>query len=70
MAMVCVYGSGECDGCMRCQAERRENVIAVCPCCREEVRAYEDRYEFPDGDIVHEDCARDYIREHYYRKGE
>ena len=70
MAMTCVYGSGECDGCMRCQTERKNSILGTCEFCGQPVHTYDDRYEFPDDVILHEDCGLDYIQTHYYCKGD
>lgn len=70
MAMLCCRGSRECDGCCDCQAEKQDKVAGRCACCGEPVMKYEDRYELPDDDIVHDDCILDYIREHFFKYGE
>lgn len=70
MAMICVHGSGECDGCMKCQPEHEPNVVGFCVHCGEPIYSDENRYEFSDVETVHDECAVEYIREHYYRKGE
>lgn len=70
MAMVCVTGCRECDGCCDCQEPRQEDILGRCSVCGDPVLAYEDRYEFPDGEIVHDDCALEYIRKNFFRAGE
>lgn len=40
---------------------RPGEATAKCAQCGEPVYAHEDRYEFPDGATVHEDCGLDYI---------
>lgn len=59
MSLPCVTLARECDGCMACQ--RPGDATAKCAQCGEPVYAHEDRYEFPDGATVHEDCGLDYI---------
>lgn len=67
MALTCIMGRGECDGCMDCQEPKTEDVIATCAQCSEPVHSYDDRYELPDGEIVHDDCALDYINRYRVR---
>lgn len=69
MAMICISGGRECDGCMRCQEQSEPEPIGCCAHCDEPVYSDDDRYEFPDGEIVHDYCAEDYIRAHYYKEG-
>lgn len=69
MAMTCIKGSGECNGCMRCQDPRPQDIAGTCPVCDEPVLTGEDRYIFPDGEIVHDDCAMEFIREHFFQAG-
>lgn len=45
MAMVCISGARECDGCMMCRSE----LEPCCPCCGSE--DYEVRY-IQDGDWI------------------
>lgn len=44
-------------------------IAGECAQCGEPVYLAEDRYEFPDGDIVHDDCMIEFVRDHYYRNG-
>ena len=46
MAMVCIRGGSECDGCMDCQEQQEY----YCPICGEEVT--ETVYVSNDGEIV------------------
>lgn len=69
MAMTCINGSRECCGCMACQGPRAGSVLGDCAKCGEPVLTMEDRYEFPDGEIVHEDCALEFIRDNYHIRG-
>ena len=58
MALVCVNGAKECDGCMRCQP-----APPPCPCCGSE--DYEVRY-IQEGDWIGCDsCTRE---ENYYQE--
>lgn len=70
MAMVCVTGSRECDGCMACHEPRQNASLGDCAQCGEPVLSGDDRYKFPDGEIVHDDCVLDFIRANYYTRGE
>lgn len=46
MAMTCIYGGKECDGCMECKEEKEY----YCPVCGELVE--ETLYVSTDGEIV------------------
>lgn len=70
MAMTCIHGARECDGCMACQEPGHGSVLENCAQCGEPVSSGESRYQFPDGEIVHEDCAMDFIRANYHIQGE
>lgn len=70
MALACENGNRECDGCGRCFEANPYRIIALCAVCDEPVLGCEDRYEFPSGEIVHDDCVMDYIRENYFRRGD
>lgn len=61
MAMVCVKGCRECDGCGAC--EREPEGIGVCEYCGETIYAYETHYDIY-GELVHEDCLREWAEEH------
>lgn len=52
MAMICVSGCRECDGCGMCDKE--SEVIGYCVVCDEAIYAGEEYYGF-DGDLVHDD---------------
>lgn len=69
MAMVCISGAGECDGCMKCQGPSQEPVAGICGWCGEPVFTTEARYEFPDGNVTHDDCVLDFINKHYRKMG-
>ena len=69
MAMICVRGSGECDGCMNCQKDHEDSILGICEFCGQPVHTYDAHYEFPDDVILHDDCVLDYVRKHYYRNG-
>lgn len=62
--MLCVKGGRECDGCMRCQVE--PETVVKCAQCGEDIYADEDRYEI-DGEIIHEDCLRDWAEKYRVR---
>ena len=68
MAMICRTGARECDGCGRCM-EPVGKSIGACAKCGENVMPSDDRYEFPGGEIVHDDCVIEFIRAHYYCPG-
>ena len=70
MALACRYGGRECDGCGRCMEVDAHRVVAICEHCGEAVLSGEPRYEFPDGEVVHDDCVIGYVRERYHRDGE
>lgn len=67
MAMICVSGCRECDGCMMCQSQGA--TVTTCAECGEPIYEGEDYYNFPDDEAVHDDCVLDYIREHYLIRG-
>ena len=46
MALSCISGARECDGCMKCQEEKRH----FCPKCGEEV--FDTLYTLDDGTVV------------------
>lgn len=51
-------------GCPERQLDPPENaqpIVDVCCVCKEDIYAGETYFDF-DGDMVHEDCASDYIR--------
>ena len=70
MALACRNGSRECDGCGRCMEIKPQRVVAICKYCGEAILSGEPRYEFPDGEVVHDDCVIGYVRERYHRGGE
>ena len=61
MAMICVNGCRECDGCGACDVK---NSSTICAWCGEPISQNENHYNF-DGDIVHYDCMRDYVQENF-----
>ena len=67
MATICINGVRECDACMACQSEPA--FVGECEHCGKPIPAYEDHYQLPDGELLHEDCARDYLREHFLVPG-
>ena len=69
MAMTCINGSRECSGCQQCNELPRADVVGHCAQCGEEVYSWEGRYEFPGGEIVHDDCMLDFVRRDFYRAG-
>lgn len=44
-------------------------IAGECALCGEPVYLAEDRYEFPDGEIVHDDCMIEFVRDHYFQHG-
>ena len=57
MAMYCVKGKGECDGCMACQVSEE---LATCAECHEPIEYGEAHYNFGGGELIHEDCLHDW----------
>ena len=57
MAMACVTGGRECNGCGCCQPEAE--IVGKCAACGEPVFADEDRYNV-EGEFIHEDCLHDW----------
>lgn len=57
MAMACIHGNRECDGCMMCQAEPKQ--IGVCAECGDPIYDGECRYEIQD-ELIHGDCLYDW----------
>lgn len=49
MAMTCIYGGKECDGCTACQ---KDEDIFKCPCCGIELGYTEDLFIDKSGDVV------------------
>ncbi len=45
MALLCVRGSGECSGCMKCQ---KQKAVYECDCCGEEIYENEKYYQVDD----------------------
>ncbi len=48
---------------------RKKNVFCRCDACDAEILIGEEYFDF-DGDIVCEDCERDYVRKNYRRCAE
>lgn len=63
MAMHCVSGSRECDGCMKCYEGAH---IGNCENCSDPILAGEDHYNI-DGVILHEDCLWDWAEQFMVR---
>ena len=58
MGYICIYGSGECSGCMNC----KPNPHYYCPVCGKEV--YDTVFVDNSGDVIGcENCAQ--IKEPY-----
>ena len=57
MALTCVTGGRECDGCQRCIPE--PEAVDICAECKEPVFGWEDRYNI-EGEIIHDDCLIDW----------
>lgn len=62
MAMICVSGCRECDGCGRC--EKESEVIGYCAHCDEPIYEGEDYYDIEGDVILHEDCLTDWARQY------
>lgn len=45
-------------------------IAGECALCGEPVYLAEDRYEFPDGEIVHDDCMIKFVRREFFKDGE
>ncbi len=56
MAMSCVHGGKACDGCMSCQVSEE---LGVCAECGEAIAYGEDYYDI-EGELLHEDCLREW----------
>lgn len=59
MAMVCINGVSECEGCMKCY---KENQIGNCEQCSEPIFEGETYFDF-DGELVHEGCLKDWTEQ-------
>lgn len=57
MAMICVNGCRECDGCGACQKDPAP--LGYCVTCGEAIVFGDDYYEI-DGELIHEDCLTDW----------
>lgn len=64
MAMICVTGGSECDGCCRCHIEPR--TVAVCDVCHEPIYVGDDHYSIED-ETIHEDCLHDWAKQYFVR---
>lgn len=60
MALGCVHGSRECNGCMRCQYVKRYKV-GNCEHCSDVIYKDDNYYDI-DGEMVHYDCLREWAR--------
>lgn len=67
MAMGCIYGGRECDGCMRCQKEPRS--IGACSACGEPITTDDEFYYNIEGELVHDDCLREWAEKYRIRGG-
>ena len=60
MAMICVSGGRECDGCMACKAS---NAVGICEGCGMRIYEFEDYYDI-NGELVHEECLLDWAAQY------
>lgn len=58
MAMACIHGDRECDGCMMCQAEPKK--IGICASCGAPIYEGDDRYRFWEA-LIHADCLLEWV---------
>ena len=61
MAMTCINGARECDGCGACLPDPA--VIGKCAGCHDDIHVDEDFYDLPDEILLHEDCLRDWAKQ-------
>ena len=54
---------------LRLANRRKADVLDMCAWCGEAVRDDDDRFEFPDGTVVHDDCMLPYVEDRYYHRG-
>ena len=54
---------------MKCQETPDEEIVGKCGWCGDNVHTWEDRFVFPDGSVVHDDCVIEYIYKHYRLPG-
>ena len=64
MAMTCINGAAECDGCMKCQKD--PVIIGHCFNCGEELAEGDDHYDI-EGVLLHEDCLHDWAKQYLVR---
>lgn len=62
MALLCVNGLKECDGCMKCRDEKVYE--AICTQCRRPIFLGEARYELPRDIVIHTDCLDDWAKKY------
>lgn len=67
MAMICVSGARECDGCQRCIKEPEE--LGICSVCGEPITTDCDRYQFEGDEMIHDDCLLDWARKYFREAG-
>lgn len=60
MALKCITGFKECDGCMNCQADMEYE--AICEQCGCPIFFGDAYYELPGKIIIHEDCLKDFAK--------
>ena len=66
---VCKYHVKECTGCLKCQEISASEIVGRCAWCGDDVHTWDDRFVFPDGAVVHDDCVIEYIYKHYRLPG-
>ena len=64
MAMSCIKGCRECDGCGRCFADAE--IVGKCVECCEDICAGEDYYNI-EGELVCDNCLHDWARKYRVR---
>lgn len=56
MALTCISGGRECDGCQECQ---EREVIETCIVCHEDIYCEDDYIDIEDG-FIHADCLAEW----------